>query len=143
MSKQPQLLLPPDTVYMMQEDIFIKNCIVDRWSKYSVLVHGLQTCPDPQRQAKLFFHTLRKESFFKKATHNSYAWRCERLDGYIAEWYTDDGEKWAGLCILRELRKAHVLNCMIVVTRYYGGIKLEGDRFRHVIDCAKVGIEHM
>jgi len=41
----------------------------------------------------MFSHGLKKDSFFAKATHNSYAWRCERDDGWIAEGYTDDGEK--------------------------------------------------
>jgi len=99
---------------------------------------ALAPSADPQRSAKLFFHELKKEKFHAKATHNSYARRCEREDGFIAEGYFDDGEKWAGKIILREMQKANLLNGIVVVVRYYGGVKLEWDRFRHVVDASKM-----
>lgn len=137
MHNQAPLFSPPDASYVAQGRVFLKNSIIDRWSKYSALMQDLPPSADPQRAAKLFSHELKKDSFFSKATHNSYAWRCERDDGWIAEWYHDDGEKGAGKIILRELQKAKLLNGIIVVTRYYGGVKLDGDRFRHVVDAAK------
>jgi putative IMPACT (imprinted ancient) family translation regulator len=53
----------------------------------------LAPCDDPQRSAKIFSHKLRKEAFHAKATHNTYARRCERDDGFVTEGYFDDGEK--------------------------------------------------
>jgi putative IMPACT (imprinted ancient) family translation regulator len=42
---------------------------------------------------------------------------------------------------LREMQKANLLNGIVVVVRYYGGVKLEGDRFRHVMDASKMIIQ--
>ena len=143
MQNQAPLFSPPDATYIAQERVFQKNIITDRWSKYSALMQWLEVSADPQRTAKMFSHSLRKDSFFSKATHNSYAWRCERSDGLITEWYTDDRERWAGKIILREMQKAKLLNGIIVITRYYGGVKLDADRFRHVVDATQQIISHM
>ncbi len=143
MQNQAPLFSPPWSTYVPSWTIFLKNIIEDRGSKYSVLIRELESHTDPQRQAKLFFHALKKDKFHAKATHNSYAWRCERTDGFIADGYFDDGEKWAGQCIVREMRKANILNWIIVVVRYYGWIKLEWDRFRHVIDASKHVIDSL
>lgn len=106
-------------------------------------MHDLSVSINPQKTAKLFFHELKKDKFHAKATHNSYAWRSERDDGFIAEWYFDDGEKWAGKIILREMQKSHLLNGIIVVVRYYWGIKLEWERFRHVVDASQMIIQQI
>lgn len=138
MNNQAPLFTPPWSQAYSWGRKFLQNIIVDRWSKYSVLIDVLDTSSDPQRAAKMFSHELNREKFFAKATHNSYAWRAERDDGFIGEWYFDDGEKWAGKIILRELQKTKLLGCIVVVTRYYGGVKLEWDRFRHVVDASQM-----
>ena len=61
---------------------------------------------------------------FSNATHYPYALRIghERIE----ERFSDEGEppKSAGLPILQELKKANLTNTILVVTRYFGGIKL-------------------
>ena len=143
MQNQASLFLPPDVRLVPEWRIFLQNVIIDRWSKYSALLQDLPPSSDPQKSAKLFFHELKNNKFHAKATHNSYARRCERDDGFVAEWYFDDGEKGAGKIILREMQKTHLLNGIIVVVRYYWGIKLEGDRFRHVVDASQMIIEQI
>ena len=61
---------------------------------------------------------------FKNATHNPYALRIGHKE--IEERYSDDGEppKSAGFPILQELKKANLTDTLLVVTRYFGGIKL-------------------
>ncbi len=137
MQNQAPLFSPPWSLYVSNERIFLKEIITDRGSKYSVLLDALAPSADPQKAAKMFFHALKKDKFHAKATHNSYARRCERDDGFIAEGYFDDGERGAGKIILREMTKNNLLNGIIVVTRYYGGVKLEADRFRHVVDATQ------
>jgi len=137
MQNQAPLFSPPWSVYVPAQRRFLKDIITDRGSKYSALIDALTPSADPQRTAKLFFHDLKKDKFHAKATHNTYAWRCERDDGFIAEGYFDDGEKGAGKIILREMQKANLLNGIVVVVRYYGGVKLEADRFRHVVDATQ------
>jgi putative IMPACT (imprinted ancient) family translation regulator len=136
-SLQSPLFPLSDVVYMPVWTKVYKDIISDRWSKYSVRSQHLEICKDPKRQAKLISHTLKKDAFYRKATHNSYAWIYEHEDGRVEEWYTDDGEHGAWICILREMRKAKLVNGICFVTRYYGWIKLDGDRFRHVIDATK------
>ncbi len=143
MQNQAPLFPPPWSIYISDERIFLKDIIIDRGSKYSVVLDALHPSSDPQRKAKLFYHDLKKDKFHAKATHNSYARRCERDDGFIAEWYYDDGEKGAGKIILREMKKANILNGILVVVRYYGWIKLEWDRFRHVVDSSKLVIDKL
>ena len=141
MQNQAPLFSPPWSVFVADKRIFLKEVIVDRGSKYSVLIDALTPSADPQRSAKLFFHDLKKDKFHAKATHNSYAWRCEREDGFIVEGYFDDGEKGAGKIILREMQKANLLNGIVVVVRYYWWVKLEADRFRHVVDATKLIVQ--
>jgi putative IMPACT (imprinted ancient) family translation regulator len=47
------------------------------------------------------------------------------------------------MCILREMRRANAVNILIIVTRYFGGVHLQTDRFRHVIDATKSILEKM
>lgn len=60
---------------------------------------------------------------FKNAAHYPYALRI----GYekIIERNSDDGEppRSSGLPILQELKRANLTNTLLVVTRYFGGVK--------------------
>lgn len=60
----------------------------------------------------------------KQATHNCWAYRVG-IDR-VQEYYSDDGEPGgtAGKPIMGALLRNGVTNCLLVVTRYYGGIKL-------------------
>lgn len=59
-----------------------------------------------------------------KATHHCYAYSI--TEGGLKQKAEDDGEPGgtAGLPILKAITMNHLENCMIVVTRYFGGIKL-------------------
>lgn len=54
----------------------------------------------------------------------------------------DDGESGAGMVILRMLEREELYDHIIVVTRWFGGTKLGGDRFRRVQDCVRFYLEH-
>nr|WP_072514168.1 YigZ family protein [Ndongobacter massiliensis] len=73
-------------------------------------------------EAQSFIEEIRVEH--RQATHHCWCYRIgsERLQ----ERYSDDGEPsgTAGLPMLEVLRKEDITNCVAVVTRYYGGIKL-------------------
>ena len=64
---------------------------------------------------------------FARATHNS--WAALLPDGPLKN---DDGESGAGMVIVRMLEREGLQNHMVIVTRWYGGKHLGGDRFRHV-----------
>ena len=46
------------------------------------------------------------------------------------------------MVIARMLSREGLDNHIVVVTRWYGGKKLGGDRFRHVQDCVTFYLEH-
>ncbi|MCP4523340.1 MAG: YigZ family protein [Candidatus Gracilibacteria bacterium] len=117
----------------------LQNIIVDRKSKYTV-VGGYV---DSKEEIKSFIGELLRDKYFQKSIHNTYAYRIRLENGSILEGKNDDGEKGAGNCILRELQRSEVNNMIIVVTRYFGGIHLQADRFKNVIDASKEILKHI
>ncbi|MFK7779681.1 MAG: YigZ family protein, partial [Candidatus Gracilibacteria bacterium] len=112
----------------------IKNIIVDRKSKYTVVGGFVET----KQEIASFMKELRRDKYFQKSTHNTYSYRIKLENGSILEGKNDDGETGAGNCILRELQREEAINTIVVVTRYFGGIKLQSDRFKNVIDATKM-----
>ncbi len=45
--------------------------------------------------------------------------------------------------ILSQLQKQNVVNVIVIVTRWYGGVKLFADRFAHVQNATKVWCEEI
>ena len=117
--------LEPTKSFVLYEQI-----IEDRGSRYSVSIGRVSGRED----IKTFLTTLKKPKEYKKATHHSYAARIMH-EGAVFETKSDDGEMGAGMVILRIMQKQNVINAVICVTRWFGGIKLEGDRFKHVQDA--------
>lgn len=101
----------------------IDNVLSDRGSKYAVSGGPVASADE----ARNFVKTLCRTKKFAKATHNT--WGILLDDGPLKN---DDGESGAGMIILRMLERAELHNHIIVVTRWYGGKHLGGDRFRHV-----------
>lgn len=73
-------------------------------------------------EARIFWDGLRKE--FRDATHHCFA--CRTGIGQAWEKSSDDGEPQgtAGHPMLGVLQKQDLTNVVIIVTRYFGGIKL-------------------
>lgn len=117
----------PTTTFTLHEYI-----IEDRGSKYSVSYGNVS-----DRDAiKRFLTTLKKKKKYAKATHNSWAARIAR-EGAIFETRNDDGETGAGKVILSVMQKQEIQNCVVCVTRWFGGTKLMGDRFKHLQNATK------
>ena len=113
-----------------------EKIIDDRGSRYSVS-YGLVKGKD---DIKNFLKILKKNKKYAKATHNSWAARISH-EGAIFETKNDDGETGAGMVILRVMQKEDISDCIICVTRWFGGVKLMGDRFKHVQDATKYAID--
>ncbi len=75
-----------------------------------------------EEEALAFLKGIREKH--KDATHNCYAYVIGRNAGIMR--YSDDGEPGgtAGLPIMEVLKAQGVVNCCVVVTRYFGGILL-------------------
>jgi len=109
--------------------LLYEKIIKDRGSVYSVSAGKVKN----REEIKEFLKKLKTRKKYAKATHNSFAVRISN-DGAIYETKSDDGETGAGNVILRILKKKDFTNIVVVITRWFGGIKLEGDRFRHIQD---------
>lgn len=106
--------------------VILENIISDRGSKYAVSGGPCASEDD----AKAFIKALCRRKKFARATHNT--WGFQTADG---QFKSDDGESGAGMVILRMLEREGLKDHIVVVTRWYGGKHLGGDRFRHVQDC--------
>ncbi|MDD3694289.1 MAG: YigZ family protein [Candidatus Pacebacteria bacterium] len=121
-------------------EVFIsfEKIITDRRSVYSVSIGRVRSRDD----IKKFLHQTKSQNNHDKATHHSWAVRLSH-DGAIYESKNDDGETGAGQVILRILQKQHMINTIVCVTRWFGGIKLESDRFKHIQDATLYAIRHV
>ena len=80
-------------------------------------------CPcETEEEALAFLQKIRTKH--KDATHNCYAYVIGKNAGIMR--YSDDGEPGgtAGLPMMEVLKAQGVVNCCVVVTRYFGGVLL-------------------
>ena len=90
-------------------------------------------------EAKSFVEQIRKKHPF--ATHNCYAYITD--GGQIAR-FSDDGEPQgtAGIPMLEVLKNRGLKDTAVVVTRYFGGIKLgAGGLVRAYSSCTSAGLD--
>lgn len=113
--------------------LVLENIISDRGSKYAVSGGACSSEAD----AKAFVDELRRKKKFAKATHHS--WAFVTKEGPAKN---DDGETGAGMVMVRMLERAEIFDHVVVVTRWYGGKHLGGDRFRHVQEAVRIYLEH-
>lgn len=111
----------------------IEHVLTDKGSKYAVSGGDVSS----RDEAAAFIKELKRKKKFAKATHNT--WAVIFSDGEQVK--NDDGESGAGAIILRMLEREEMLDHIVVVTRWYGGVHLGGDRFRHVQTCVREYLE--
>jgi len=90
-------------------------------------------------EADEFINSIKKKHW--DARHNVY---CYRINEKQIDRYSDDGEPQgtAGIPILNLLIKSDISDCVIVVTRYFGGILLgTGGLLRAYSGCAALALE--
>lgn len=102
--------------------------ISDRGSRYAVSGGRARD----RAEVAALLAELRRVKRFQKATHHSWA---AVLSGEPVK--DDDGESGAGALILQMLERAALHDHVVIVTRWYGGKHLGGDRFRHVADAVR------
>ena len=108
--------------------------INDRGSKYAVSGCPISSKADAQAAVKL----LKKDKRFARASHNS--WGAVLTQGGPIK--NDDGEAGAGMVIIRMLERDGLKDHVIIVTRWFGGTQLGGDRFRRIQDAVRHYFEH-
>ncbi len=115
-----------------------ENIVRDKGSEYAV--SGAAVADRDSAKASLL--TLKRNKKYGRATHNSWAVLFRGGQGELVRVKNDDGEGGAGNVILSNLEREGFEGHIIVVTRWYGGVKLGGDRFRLVQQCVRHYLDH-
>ncbi|KAJ8910828.1 hypothetical protein NQ315_015563 [Exocentrus adspersus] len=107
--------------------------IVDRKSVFQGHVCEIKD----ERDVKEFMKYLLENKKIAQATHNISAYRLSLPNSVIMQDCDDDGEAHAASRILHLLQILKLTNVMVVVSRWYGGIHLGPDRFKHINNAAR------
>lgn len=119
------------TTFSLGEDQIIIN--KSRFIGYSMPINSEQEALD-------FIESIQQKH--KDATHNVYAY-VVGMNSNIQR-FNDDGEPsgTAGIPVLEVIKKEDLRNIVVVVTRYFGGIKLGGGGLiRAYTRSAKIGLD--
>ncbi len=105
----------------MKYKTITKSISVKEVVKKSIFI-GTVKSVGSQAAAKNFIKEMKEH--FSDANHNAYAYRIGVLNEEFL--YSDDGEpsKTAGFPIYNAIRSAGITNVVVIITRYFGGIKL-------------------
>lgn len=112
--------------------IVLEDLLRDRGSRYAAATGPVRS----RAEIDVFLKTLRARRKFAKATHHS--WAAVLSDGGPLK--GDDGESGAGAVILKMLEREGLTDHIVMVTRWYGGVHLGGDRFAHVVTCTRAAL---
>lgn len=125
------------------DDIYHGEPLIDRKSVFQAHVAPVHSVDDVMN----VLATLKSDRKISRATHNMYAYRIiipSTLPSgepiHIAD-NDDDGEDAAGPKLAQLLSLMNAENVIVVVSRWYGGIQLGPDRFRHIANVARIAIE--
>lgn len=129
--------------FYLTVDGVTENTVEIKRSKFIATLSHVESGED----AEAFVRAVRKR--YPDATHNCYAYVADELGNETR--FSDDGEPGgtAGQPMLEVLRKKGIVKAAVVVTRYFGGIKLGAgglvaaytDSVSEVLDAA--GIRRM
>ncbi|CAB3408676.1 unnamed protein product [Caenorhabditis bovis] len=120
--------------YLREEDFMkIKHgeVLSDRKSYFQAHLSEISCKEDVDRVMSI----LKSNSKIRRATHNILAYRYSKYtNGKEIKYHDceDDGETGASSKMLELMERMKANNVMVVVTRWYGGIHLGPDRFRHI-----------
>mmetsp|Transcript_64072 Transcript_64072/g.202442 ORF Transcript_64072/g.202442 Transcript_64072/m.202442 type:complete len:405 (-) Transcript_64072:27-1241(-) len=119
---------PANAVEVKQGDPF-----TDRKSTFQAYAAKVTS----QGQVQWVLRTLLADRRIAVATHNIFAYRFKdkARDALIAD-NDDDGEDTAGTKLAELLNLAGCENVFVMVSRWYGGIQLGPDRFKHICRAA-------
>jgi len=120
-------------VQELSANIFTGNTIQDRKSTFQPFLSAVSN----PNQVNAILDKLRETRKIQNATHIIYAYRIRKDSKSWYENSDDDGETRAGPRLLHLLQKINAENVMVIVVRWYGGIHLGVDRFKHINQCAK------
>ncbi|KAI0328219.1 UPF0029-domain-containing protein [Cubamyces sp. BRFM 1775] len=130
---------PPDIPATIPPGITITEAepILDRKSAF---VGRACRITDPSQVPLILAHLMSDRRIARAAHPIINAWRC-RVGNVLHQDNDDDGETAAGGRLAHLLQILEVENVLVVVTRYFGGIHLGPDRFKHINQAARNALE--
>lgn len=90
-----------------------------------------------EAQINWFMRKLLENPKVARASHNVMAYRIEKSPNTFLHDNNDDGEKGASSRLMHLLQILDARDVVVVVSRWYGGILLGADRFKHINNCAR------
>ena len=124
-----------------QNYVIVTSAQAEYEIKKSLFIGVILPCSN-EREALQQLHVIANQH--PNANHLAFAWRIRQEDGFIAERCNDAGEPsgTAGRPILAPLEGGSIINAVIGVIRYFGGVKLgTGGLARAYGTAAKLAIE--
>ncbi|TBU43309.1 ribosomal protein S5 domain 2-type protein [Dichomitus squalens] len=118
-------------------NIFEAEPIQDRKSSF---VGRACRITDPAQVPIILAHLMSDRRIARAAHPIINAWRC-RVGSILHQDNDDDGETAAGGRLAHLLQILEVDDVLVVVTRYFGGIHLGPDRFKHINQAARNALE--
>jgi len=103
--------------FLSVEGEFVTQKIIEKSRFITTSAHV-----EGEEAAKAFIEGVRKR--YADATHNCYAYICDDKGNFLR--FSDDGEPQgtAGMPMLEVIKNLRLYQTAVVVTRYFGGIKL-------------------
>ncbi|KAF8538807.1 ribosomal protein S5 domain 2-type protein [Trichophaea hybrida] len=111
----------------------IAPALTEKKSTFVARCIGVTTAMEAQH----LITSILTDKKLQKATHNISAYRIVRENGTVIQDNDDDGETAAGSRLAHLLQVMEVKDVLVVVSRWYGGIKLGPDRFRYINTAAR------
>jgi len=118
-------------------DFTVAEPIVDR---KSVFIGRACRITHPSQVPMILAHLMSDRKIARAAHPIINSWRC-RVGNNLHQDNDDDGETAAGGRLAHLLQILDVENVLVVVTRYFGGIHLGPDRFKHINQAARNALE--
>lgn len=128
-----------DVIIPKKKRILTSNILIDRGSKYWYCY----TQVNWKEELKEFLKLVKSTKPFNSADHCSYAFRIRSPEWILLEWKWDDWETWAWLCILRELKRKNIEQVILIVSRHFGWIYLQADRYKNIVEVSRLAIKEM
>ncbi|GAO46029.1 UPF0029-domain-containing protein [Saitoella complicata NRRL Y-17804] len=128
---------PTPTTNEAPEGVQLEWAITEPITDRKSVFIGHATQVHTQQEAKTALADLLHDKKIARATHNMVAWRIVTESGSVIQDNDDDGETAAGSRMAHLLELTSVQNVIVVVSRWYGGIHLGADRFKHINAAAR------
>lgn len=115
-------------------------------SKFQGHFTKLNSVNDEENIQNYINELIQNNKSISKSSHPSmFAWIKRSEQGIVNQGISDCGESGAGIKLMYVLQKMELVDVLVVVTRWYGGVPMGSSRFRYIcnaaMDAIRIGVE--